>query len=55
VGGEPIPNLVDVSAYSFRRRAPASPRLFWMRSFHEIYNPLMAIRVLARVARSSLA
>ena len=44
-----IPNLIDLSAYSFRRRVPVSPRLFWMRSFHSIYNPLMAIRVLARV------
>ncbi len=44
-----IPNLIDISAYSFRRRGPASPRLFWMRSFHPIYNPSMAVRVLARV------
>ena len=44
-----IPNLIDLSAYSFRPRALVSPRLFWMRSFHTIYNPLMAVRVLARV------
>src|SRR2546430_2130698 len=48
-----IPNLIDVSTYAFRRRGPASPRLFWMRSFHAAYNPMMAVRVLAQV-RSSL-
>jgi len=44
-----IPNVIRVSDYAFRRRAPANPRLFWMRSFHSIYNPLMAVRVLARL------
>jgi L-malate glycosyltransferase len=44
-----IPNVVDLSAYSFRRRARVRPHLFWMRSFHPIYNPLMALRVLLRV------
>jgi glycosyltransferase involved in cell wall biosynthesis len=44
-----IPNLIDVSAYSFRQRGPVSPRLFWMRSFHSNYNPVMALRVLQRV------
>ncbi len=48
-----IPNGIDVSAYAFRRRGPVSPRLFWMRSFNAAYNPMMAVRVLARV-RSSL-
>jgi glycosyltransferase involved in cell wall biosynthesis len=44
-----IPNIVDVTAYPFRQRALARPRLFWMRSFHSIYNPVMALRVLRRV------
>jgi glycosyltransferase involved in cell wall biosynthesis len=44
-----IANLIDVSDYSFRPRAPASPRLFWMRSFHPMYNPVMALRVLRRI------
>jgi glycosyltransferase involved in cell wall biosynthesis len=44
-----IPNLIDLSDYSFRQRGPASPRLFWMRSFHSIYNPVMALRVLRQV------
>jgi glycosyltransferase involved in cell wall biosynthesis len=44
-----IPNLVDASAYSFRQRGPVAPRLFWMRSFHANYNPVMALRVLSCV------
>jgi glycosyltransferase involved in cell wall biosynthesis len=42
-----IPNIVDVSTYPFRHRCELSPRLFWMRSFHPIWNPEMAVRVLA--------
>jgi glycosyltransferase involved in cell wall biosynthesis len=42
-----IPNVIDLSAYQYRHRETLSPRLFWMRSFHPIYNPLMAVRVLA--------
>lgn len=45
-----IPNAIDLHAYSPRLRAPASPRLFWLRAFHSIYQPTMAIRILARVA-----
>jgi L-malate glycosyltransferase len=42
-----IPNVIDPAAYEFSQRAALSPRLLWMRSFHPIYNPLMAIRVLS--------
>lgn len=44
-----IPNVIELSAYPYRLRRNLSPRLFWMRAFHSIYNPGMAIRVLARV------
>lgn len=44
-----IPNSIDLSDYGFRQREHVGPRLLWMRSFHPIYNPLMALRVLARV------
>lgn len=42
-----IPNVINLSAYSYRYRQELRPRLFWMRSFHSIWNPAMAIRVLA--------
>lgn len=44
-----IPNLIDISAYPFRIRQIVTPRILWMRTFHPIYNPEMAVRVLARL------
>lgn len=46
---ELIPNVIDLTQYDFRHRAAARPRLFWMRAFHPVWNPLMALRVLRRV------
>jgi glycosyltransferase involved in cell wall biosynthesis len=45
-----LPNPLHIGAYHFRLRSAARPRLIWMRSFHEIYNPTLAVRVLARLA-----
>lgn len=51
-----IPNVIDLSAYPYSHRTTLEPRLFWMRSFHPIYNPLMAVRVIERLrARGPLA
>ena len=47
-----IPNVIDLSSYSHRQRREILPRLFWMRSFHPIYNPELALRVFARLRRS---
>jgi glycosyltransferase involved in cell wall biosynthesis len=44
-----IPNVVEISDYEFKPRRVVRPRLFWMRTFHPIYNPMMAVRVLERV------
>lgn len=44
-----VPNVIDLDAYPFRRRRVVRPRLFWMRSFDRIYNPELALRVLARL------
>jgi glycosyltransferase involved in cell wall biosynthesis len=44
-----LPNAVDTAAYGFRPRVEAAPRLVWMRAFHAIYNPVMAIDVLAKL------
>lgn len=47
-----IPNTIHLTDYEYRHRAQVRPRLFWMRSFHDIYNPLLAVRTLARLRRS---
>ena len=44
-----IPNALDLPAYAFRHRAAPRPRLVWVRAFHEIYDPSLAIRTLAEV------
>jgi glycosyltransferase involved in cell wall biosynthesis len=41
-----IPNAIDLKHYPFRLRRNLQPRLIWMRTFHEIYNPQMAVEVL---------
>lgn len=46
-----IPNVIDLKNYEYRIRKEISPRLLWMRAFHEIYNPHMAIRVLGSIRK----
>ena len=46
-----LPNPVNVAAYEARVRRTVRPRLVWLRSFHEIYNPTLAPKVLALLAR----
>lgn len=47
-----LPNAIDLSRYSFRLQDQAEPRLIWLRAFHEIYNPEMAVLVLAEVVKT---
>ncbi|MEX0768125.1 MAG: glycosyltransferase family 4 protein [Microthrixaceae bacterium] len=46
-----IPNVLDIENYEYRVRTEAQPNLLWMRTFHEHYDPRMAVRVFARVAQ----
>lgn len=41
-----IPNYLNIEKYPFKYRRKISPKLLWVRSFHDIYNPEMAVRVL---------
>ena len=41
-----IPNLLDLKQYEFQSRSFESPRLLFVRAFQNIYNPLMAVKVL---------
>ena len=47
-----IPNSIEINRYPFQERKKIRPRLIWMRSFHPIYNPEMAVRVLARLRQA---
>ena len=42
-----LPNPIDVNAFSYRMRKDPHPRLVWLRAFHRIYNPQLAVRALA--------
>ena len=42
-----IPNAIDTRNYEFKKRTKVQPKLLWVRAFDEIYNPLMAIKVLS--------
>ncbi|MCO6509284.1 MAG: glycosyltransferase family 4 protein [Aridibacter famidurans] len=44
-----IPNAIDLERYRFRPRNEIGPRMLWMRSFHPLYNPGLALDVLAIV------
>jgi glycosyltransferase involved in cell wall biosynthesis len=48
---EVIPNSIDLTTYAWRIRERARPRMLWMRAFHPLYNPALAVEVLARVLR----
>ncbi len=47
-----VPNVVELESYPLRERKNLKPNLFWMRSFHPIYNPQMAVEVLAELRKS---
>ena len=46
---EVIPNVVELTTAPWRLHAPAAPRLLWMRTFHPIYEPELAVRALRRL------
>ena len=46
-----LPNPVDVETYHFRLRTRPEPSLVWLRAFHHIYNPVLAVHVVASLVR----
>ncbi len=44
-----IPNVLDLDAYPYRPRRQLEPRLLWMRTFHDVYHPELAVDTLARL------
>lgn len=47
-----IPNIIDIKKYIFLKRNIIIPKLLWVRSINEIYNPLMAVKVLKEVKKT---
>ncbi len=52
---EYIPNTLEIAKYPFKKRENLESKLLWVRSFKEIYNPLMAIKVAKRLLDSTIA
>jgi len=48
-----IPNAIKIENYTFIKRKDIKPNLLWVRSLHDIYNPKMAIDVLACLKKSN--
>jgi len=46
-----IPNNIEIEKYLYQKREIISPNILFVRSFAKIYNPVMAIHVLARVRK----
>jgi glycosyltransferase involved in cell wall biosynthesis len=44
-----LPNTLDLSAYQFQLRDRPAPRLVWLRSLHHIYNPTLAVKIVAQL------
>ena len=47
-----VPDLVDIERWPYRHRERVAPRLLWMRTFHEVYRPDLAVRTLEILRRS---
>jgi L-malate glycosyltransferase len=46
-----IPNILDLNLYPFKLREKIFPKLIWMRSFHPIYNPQLAISAFSLIKK----
>lgn len=46
-----LPNPLHLDRYGFRCRAQPSPKLVWVRSFHNTYNPTLAVEVVAEMSK----
>jgi len=50
-----IPNSLSIDQYRYERKTYRSIRLLWVRSFSNIYNPSLAVRVLKRLQDAGYA
>lgn len=46
-----LPNPLDVKKYLFKHRTHPAPKLVWLRAFHDIYNPSLAVQVVSQLAQ----
>lgn len=46
-----VPNVLNIEDYNFKLRKELEPKILWVRSFKNLYNPTMAITVLNNVLK----
>lgn len=49
-----IPNSVDIDNYPFKLRKSLAAKLLWVRSFSEIYNPLLAVEIVESLQKKGI-
>ena len=47
-----IPNFIDLKKYTHKLRKRIYPKIFWLRAYHNIYNPEMALKVFCVLKKS---
>lgn len=48
-----IPNFIEIDQYPFKVRPDLKLRILWVRAFHDIYNPTLAIEVLKKLSKET--
>jgi phenylacetate-CoA ligase len=46
-----IPNTIEIENYKFKLRDTYTPKILYVRAFHQIYNPTMAVKVLYEIKK----
>jgi len=46
-----IPNFIHINNYRFKKRNSAGLNILWVRSFHETYNPMLAVEILKELVK----
>lgn len=49
-----IPNTIELRKYEFKPRSTIEPKFLWVRSFAEIYNPTLAIKIISNLKKVGL-
>lgn len=49
-----IPNAIEVENYPFKTRENTAPKLLWVRSFSEIYNPWLAVEIVELLKKKGM-
>ncbi len=49
-----ISNTIEIKNYHFKLRNNIKPKLLWVRSFTELYNPLLAIEIIEALVKKNI-